>query len=88
MKVSAAASHQATVGVEDEEHAEDEAPEEVDAEGVGDDVAGGDEEAAEGRPQGGLGLQRRQPAEHDQAEATQYACWTTIKHKWKQNKLN
>ena len=73
-KVGAALSHQAPVSVQDEQHAEDEAPEEVDAEGVGDDVAGGDEEAAEGRPQGGLVLQGGQQAEHDQAEATQYTC--------------
>ena len=85
-------NHQATVSVEDEEHAEDEAPEEVDAEGVGDDVAGGDEEAAEGRPQGGLVPQGGQPAEHDQAEATQYPCKSIIKKeetdKLKQNCLN
>ena len=68
-EVGAALPHQTPVGVEDEEHAEDEAKEEVDAEGVGDDVAGGDEEATEGRPQHGLVLQRGQPAEHHQADA-------------------
>ena len=38
-EVGAALSHQTPVGVQDEEHAEDEAPEEVDAEDVGYDVA-------------------------------------------------
>ena len=68
-QVGATLCRQTPVGVQDEQHAEDEAPEEVDAEDVGDEVAGGDEQAAEGRPQGGGLLQRGQPAEHHQAEA-------------------
>ena len=72
-EVGAALLHQAPVSVQDEQHAEDEAPEEIDAESIGDDVAGCDEEAAEGRPHGGLLLQGGQPAEHHQANAAQYA---------------
>ena len=52
LEVCSAHSHQAAVSIEDKEHAEDKAKEKVDAEDVGDDVAGGDEEATEGWSQG------------------------------------
>ena len=82
LEVCSAHSHQAAVSVEDKEHAEDKAKEKVDAEDVGDDVAGGDEEATEGRPQGGLVLQRSQPEEHDQADAAQNACTEMNQLSW------
>ena len=81
-EVGAPLCHQTPVSVQDEQHAEDEAPEEVDVEDVGDDVAGGDEEATEGRPQGGLVLQRSQPEEHDQADAAQNACTEMNQLSW------
>lgn len=77
LEVCSAHSHQAAVSVEDKEHAEDKAKEKVDAEDVGDDVAGGDEEATEGWSQGWFVFQRCQPAEDDQTEAAQYA-WATL----------